>query len=378
MARSCSRSEGARRGPAWVLGCALLLASLVACGAPRVIWGEVVVPASIPIRTHPRVLVGSAPAGDDAALAFELRRALARDDLLQVEQFDLDQLSTLRAGLPPTTALLALELDLEADRRERYVRRPETVCDSGGCWVRERPSYYTVPWVRGRLRVRFFRGGELAPWQEVELRAQAEARPLDALEESVRGELLAALLGLVEAHVDEERVTLLRVRGALSETVEQARALAAAGHWERARATLEAVPPDILAGLPAEDQARLLYDLGTLRRFAPVELAQADDQLAAAEDALQAALALVDSARYREAVTRVRSQRELLRRRLAQAREAEANFRRSGRHPGAPPPPRAYREPAPSAGAASIPEARSAPGERDDALDVGRPQGQHQ
>lgn len=340
--RASSRSERA-------LGWFVAVSLVVGCGGVTHLQADVVVPAHVPLRIYPRVLLVATADADTLLLSAALEEQVARDGLVRVERVEPVLLADLLAAgqVAPHTAVVELELELVEMTRERVTRRPETVCDSAGCYARERPASYFVPRVEGVLRFRVREAAGGPPLAEMALRAAAEARPPDSLRESVRAELTGLLLGLIEARVERERVVLLGVDGAPRDGVAEAIALARTGRWSAARRLLEELV-ERFSELPPQEHARLLHDLALARRFDPSTLASDPEaHFRAAMRPLRRAIALDPRGRYREALERLVAHRELVRQRAMQERAAEENHAMEASVPGAPPPPPAYQSPTP-------------------------------
>src|SRR5688500_11033007 len=89
------------------------IAILAGCGATTTVHGTVVHPASVPVRSFPRIWIAGGHLDHELALLDDLARHL-RGQRADVRRVELDDLEPLRAGgrIPPATVVLILELSL--------------------------------------------------------------------------------------------------------------------------------------------------------------------------------------------------------------------------------------------------------------------------
>lgn len=324
----------------------LALAALAACGSTEV-QARVVYPATVPVRTFPRIWVAGGHLDFEVAAVRAIVEHLrtgggapagARPDVQIVE---LDALEPLRrAGrIGPATVVMIVEVELREGSRPEWSSRPETVCGPAGC--REASRMYDVPILDARLRLTVYEGPTARVLQRAAARSRQEGRDSDTMRADALRDLMTKVRALLDQRVENVDVALLHVD---APEVERAIESIEAGKWREGRVMLERVArgPTFRA-LSREERARVLYDLSQARRFDPTTIARGARHFDAAESALRAAIRIDDRPRYREALRVLaahRAQMELVR---TQREAAEHNYAlERGREAGVPPPPASY------------------------------------
>ena len=314
---------------------ALLLS--IGCGAGTTVSGTVVHPAAMPVRSFPRIWVVGGHLDHEVYLLDSLARHL-RGGRAEVRRVELDDLEPLRVAgrIPPATVVLILELEFVEGTRPEWTSRPETVCGPVGCYTTQRSYVYELPTLRGKLSIAVYDGPTARVQQRLTLREADEGRGYEDMRERLVRALREKLLAMVDQRRARVDVVLLAVD---VPEVERAIDVIDGGDWTRGRRMLEEAwrSPSVRA-LPAEDRARVLYDIGQARRFDPATLDDPEEHFAAAERALRAAIRLDPDRRYQNALRALRSHRSEVVVARAQEEAAEHNYRMAGRPP----------EPAPS------------------------------
>lgn len=308
-----------------------LLMMAVGCGSSTTATARIVRPAEVPVRSFSAVWIATGHLPVETRIAQGLVQHLENADSIEVRRVDVEKLEPARAAgrIPPGTAVLLLEVEFEEDVRREWSTRPERICGPYGCYTEQRSYDYLVPRVRGVLTVSMYEGPSARLLQKVSLDATDEGRSHAALRRRVAGELVEKARAAVDQRVEPVRVTLLEVD---LPRVDEALGTIRRGDWRRGRALLErVVRSDGATTLPAEQRARLWYDLGQARRFDPATLEEPDRHFGLARRALEKAVdlqdtplyhsALADLSRHREQVARVREQQAAAARRRKGSRD---------------------------------------------------------
>tara|TARA_B100001750_G_scaffold106849_1_gene84506 strand:- start:1590 stop:2633 length:1044 start_codon:yes stop_codon:yes gene_type:complete len=332
----------------WVATVVVLSAALVGCARGPVVHASYAVPATVPLRSFPRVLVTSGHDPLEIALGQELVAALQSSvDVWRVDRDQLEQ--RRRAGEIRGATLVALvEVRLQEGIDTETTSRPETVCGPNGCYRRTRYDTFDVPTLRATAVLTVYEGPTARMLQRVHRTVRERGRSFEQMRERVLVQLREGLRELVDGREERVQVRLLQVD---LPGVEPALETLAAGRWRAGRLELEraARSPAAEALEPAE-RARLFYDLGVARRFDPAPPEAPTENFTAAEAAFEAAVRLHPHPRYAEALAALRDHRRATEEAARQREATERNFaleRQADPHAEAPPPPPGYEDRAP-------------------------------
>ncbi len=328
-----------------------LSASAVGCAGTHAVRGQVVHPAEVPIRGFPRVWVIGGESLAEQRFADALVAHLTGDADIRV--VPLRDLEPARASgrIPPATVVVLPRLVFQDSSATRWTSRPQTICGATGCYTSRRSYQYLVPVLAANLIVTVYDGPTATVQQVIHLETREEERTPDAMRTRAT-RTLAELFGvMVDQQVEEVEVILLEVE--LPE-VQGAIARIDGGDWSGGRALLEEAV-QAARTLAPEDHARVLYDLGMARLYAPRAPGEADAHFRAASVALEEAIALDPQERYQEALADVAVHRRRYEEVRQQHAAAEQNYRVGSQVPE---PPAAYHrapEPIPNVAPAPAP-----------------------
>lgn len=302
------------------------------------------VPATVPLRTFPRVVVTSGHDALEITLAQELVGHLHADT--RVQRIDRDQLETMRrAGqIPSATLVVMIEVDTEEGMEVETTSRQETVCGPNGCYRRTRYDNFDVPTLKATTTLTVYEGPTARVLQRATLEAKERGREYDAMRARILEHFLVDLKRLVDSRPERVEVRLLPVD---LPGVAEALELIALGKWRDGRLGLErAARSGAVGALEQGQRARLFYDLGVARRFDPVS-AERDSEahFEAAETAFRKAIDLDPRPRYADALAQLREHRRATTEVARQREATERNFAlEEQRDPAAevPPPPPGY------------------------------------
>ncbi|MFW5920680.1 MAG: hypothetical protein ACOCUS_02480, partial [Polyangiales bacterium] len=226
-----------RRGLHAALGLALLLAA-TGCSRTETVRGRVVYPATVPVRTFPRIWVATGHLDYEIRIAEALAAHLRADTEAKVRRVQLDDLEPMRVEgkIPPATVVVLLEAELTEGSRPEWTTRPETVCGPLGCYTRERTYLYDVPTVHGELTVTVYDGPTARVLQRVTIDAAEDSRDYATLRRRVVRRLTESVRRKVDQRVERVKVALLEVD---IEPVRRAHGLIESGDWHAGRAVLE-------------------------------------------------------------------------------------------------------------------------------------------
>lgn len=252
-------------------------------------------PAVMPLRVYPVVLIafGSEANGADAAARIEehLRQPVDGSQAVEAQRMPRENVEQLIAAgtLQPGTAIV----DVTSAQSVRVTTVPRTFtyqdCSFGRCVSRMRTDYIdeAVLSLAVTMSVRDIRTGRVI--HSVREDAQLTGAGPRA-ERVLLDRVMSVLLPYLDQRTERVRLRLFRVP---EPRVERALELLRDGEWRAARVLLEeAVRSPELAALDAETRARALYDLSVARRFDPTTTADVARHYAAAQAALEAAIAL--------------------------------------------------------------------------------------
>lgn len=248
-----------------------LLLALLSAAAGCVKTSMVRVPMTfaprLPVRVFPSVWIAGGQFDEDQHLADSLAAHLANDKEIEVRRVELSELEPARiAGkIPPATAVVILDLELREGIHQYWDSMPVQSCGYYGCATYYRSYVSSAPEITAMLTVTVHEG----PTSRVLQRERIGRSVVGDDPESVRMEVVELLAEEVGQFVDTvrltERVTLYESKLFV---VQEAIARIEKGDWKEGRRLLEGAKAE-LGGLKAKEQARIWYDLGLARRFAP-------------------------------------------------------------------------------------------------------------
>jgi len=311
---------------------AVLAASLLACalvgGCAGTVRssGPLALPARVPVRVFPIILVASSEGLVELALRGALAGHLAADGRARVEEVPFGSLEPRRlaGAIPAPSVVVAIGATERRSVRQDWGSRPMTVCGPMGCYTQMQTYAFDVPVLEAEVTVTVHDGPSAAVLQRETLTARDEGRDDARMQERIIAELSVQLLALVDVSVRDVEVTLYEVGvPGVPEAIEAIEG----GDWARGRALLEeaAVSPE-RAELGARDAARLLYDLAMGRRFDPTTLADPARHFDEAETALRAALRTDPRPEYERALEELAAHRQAYAEVVRQEQAAAHNF----------------------------------------------------
>jgi len=325
----------------------ILVFALAGCASSVTVSGTVQHPATVPLRTFPRVFVSSGPSAEEITIAQDLVAHLREGEAVEARRVAQEELEPmrLRGELPPTSVVVLIETSFDESSSARWTTRPETVCGPAGCYTRSRTTTYDVPHLRARVRLTVFDGPSARVLQRLAFDVVEEGRSYGQMRGRAVRDLRQRLERLVDRREEDVRVHLLEV----AEVPEVTSAIGAieTGDWRAGRIALErAVRSDRVRALSAERKARVFYDLGVARRFDPVSLARDPERhFEAAESPLRRAVRLHPHRRYAQALQEVQRHRQQITLLREQEEAAQHNRSLESTPPTSPvpQPPPAYR-----------------------------------
>jgi len=259
------------RSAFWV-AVAVWVASLAGCSHTLTLHARVIEPAGIPVRAFPHVWVDRGELLPEQEVARGFVEYLQQTPGLHVRLVNRDELAAARAGgtVPAASVLVVVRVHTTDLSRVEWTTRHETVCDALGCFSVPNTVSYDIPVMEGELRISVQDAASGQELQRAVVKAREEGRNYDDMLPRLLVTLSDRLHRLAEQRALRVEVELLEVD---HRVMERALSLAEAGKWVAARAAVEAlINADSFASeLEREDQARVLYDLSQLMRFATRE-----------------------------------------------------------------------------------------------------------
>jgi tetratricopeptide (TPR) repeat protein len=354
----------------FTLTCALVSLAFAGCAVTTAVRAPTLLPARIPVRSYPVIWVSGGALAEEQFLQDRLAAHLADDGQHEVRRVDLAELEPARkAGqIAPSTVVVLVDLAFDERVRSDWATTSMQMCGYYGCYTSYQSTPVSVAELRGEAVVTVYEGPTARVLQEE--RFQRHAYGDDYAGESTDA-LLEALAREIEHAVDvlrkRERVEFYRseVPG-----VNEALELFKQGKWDEGRTLLEQAK-DKLGDLDKEAQARVWFNLGLARWYAPGTAGLTDEAYRIARRALLMALKLERHpvhVRTLSALDRARKSYALLEeQRAARAHNyaiyaREAASRESAPEPGEVVPPPSKDAPvAPAAPDASSPSAAPPP-----------------
>ncbi len=257
----------------------------------------------LPVRVFPSVWIAGGQFDEDQRLADRLAAHLANDEKIEVRRVDLSELEPARlAGkIPPSTAVVILDLELRDGIEEYWDTMPMQSCGYYGCATYYGSYVSRASEVTAMVTVTVHEG----PTSRVLQRERVGRSVVGSDPESVRMEVVELLADEVDKLVDTlrltERVTLYESK---LPAVQQALARIEKGDWKAGRTLLEGAKAE-LGGMKPRQQARIWYDLGFARRFAPGAAGLDQAAYEASRRAFKWALRLDPRSAYERALTKL-------------------------------------------------------------------------
>jgi hypothetical protein len=255
------------------------------------------------IRVFPEIVVVSGGVPLELGVADALAAHLARNGRARVLRVDRAQLELRHASgtFGPATAILSVEARIDERIQSTWDRRPRSECPTDGGMSGTLDATLAVD---ASVRLRVTEARTTRVLQELELRerevcgdpetrrARAVARVRARALEVVDATQAAAAIALEDVDHPDVRLAIVWARE---------------GRAHRARLALEAIAnEESFHGRGEDERARILFDLGqALRLEARTGERMGVAELAAADRALRAALALERRTPYYEAVAEV-------------------------------------------------------------------------
>ncbi len=312
-----------RRKPLRVL---VLLSALavVGCAHPIVASAPVLYPALVPVRAFPSILVAGdrLPEGDLPEL---LRAHLAQDGKHEVRRVEVSALEPWRksGAILPHTLVVLIQAAIHSDVNGQWQNVPTQFCDYyWGCYTSYQPVYATAYQVLGQASLTVYEGPTARALQTEHFQAVVDAPDSPEARQRVFQQLAVQVTRAVDVIKSEARIELEPVS---QPTAKRAIELVRQGSWDEGRSLLEQAVQEI-GGAKRRVQARVWYDLGIARWFAPGPEGLTQAAYDSAQQALLRAIELDRTHRYRIALERLRLARERERVLEEQRRAAAHNF----------------------------------------------------
>jgi hypothetical protein len=252
--------------------------------------GPMLLPARIPVRAFPTIWISGGNLDEEVYLQDRLAAHLADDGQHEVRRVDLADLEPARkAGkISPTTVVVLIDLKVDESARSDWATSAMPSCGYYGCYMGYQSYPVTIPELRAEAVVTVYEG----PTARVLQREKFSNLTVNESEGSSDA-LLGGLAKEIERAVDvlrkRERVELYKVKSVPG--VNEAVALIEKGKWYEGRDLLEKAK-DQLAGEDDKTRARVWFDLGLARWFAPGPAGLSQSAYHDAKAALEQALEL--------------------------------------------------------------------------------------
>ncbi len=309
----------------------LALATASGCAQPVVARAPVLYPALVPVRAFPSILIAGdkLPEGD---LPERLRAHLAADGQHEVRRVEVSALEPWRASgaILPYTLAVVIESAIDSDAQGQWQSVPVQYCDYyWGCYTDYQNVYGAAYQVSGRAVVTVYEGPTARPLQTERFQAAVYAPDSPEARAQVFEQLAEQITRAVDVLKSEARMELEPVD---LPTVKSALALIHQGSWDEGRRLLEQAMPEIADAKPRV-QARVWYDLGVARWFAPGPEGLTQAAYESARQAIERAIELDRTHRYNTALERLSLARERERVLEEQRRATAHNFALMGAKP---------------------------------------------
>ena len=294
------------------------------CGSALTVRGDVVLPARIPVRAFPQILV----VADDTPESREVARRLVEHLSLGESDVRLAPEGAIQAWredgrIRRASVIVRVHAQLTEQVRPGWERTDSAACAAFGCAQADRHVVLDVPVLTGRMTLTVVDGPTGRPLQREAVDDEESGQDILFMRMRVTERLVARALELVDQRTEQVSVRLhpidhAAVRGALEAI--------GAGRWMRGRRTLERfVDSTSFETLSTAERALTLYDLGQVCRFDPS--LPADERFRRAARALRRAVRLAPQTRYASALADLDAHRQSRARVRAQDDAMAHNFR---------------------------------------------------
>jgi len=317
----------------------LLLALTATCAlgcSPRVVVrAPILYPARVPVRAFPSLLIAgnTLPEGD---LIERLRAHLAKDGQHEVKRVEVAELESLReAGqISSLTLVLVVVPAIYDEPQSEWLTVPVQTCDwYYGCFTNYQSVYTQVPQLLGEVTLTVYEGPSARTLQTANFEAAVYEPDSPAARKQVIDRLGLLLERAVDVLASVTRVELEPVDE--HPIVRDAIAAIRQGKWDQGRSLLEQAAAQ-LGGLRQSVQARVWYDLGIARWYAPGPQGLSQPAFEAAARALSEAIRLDGSSRYQQSYDGLKKARQRQHILDEQRRAATYNYSLRGATPAAP------------------------------------------
>ena len=315
--------------PLVCLWLALMAASALGCSSRVIVSAPVWYPARVPVRAYPSILIAgnTLPEGD---LIERLRAHLAKDGQHEVKRVEVAVLETLRdAGVISRFTLVLLVVPAiynEPQSDWRVV--PVHMCDYYyGCFTDYQSVYTEIPQLLGQVTLTVYEGPTARTLQTTTVEAAVYEPDGPAARKHVIERLGLQLERAVDVLQSVAKVELEPVDE--HPIVRDAILNIRQGKWDEGRNLLEQAAAE-LGGLRHSVQARIWYDLGIARWYAPGPAGLTQSAFEAASRALTEAIRLDGSSRYQGSYERLKRARQRQQVLEEQRRVAIDNYRLKG------------------------------------------------
>lgn len=335
----------------WV--CLALAAS--GCGHSLTAQAKVLEPAAVPVRAYPEIWVAGGHLEEDEIVLTALASSLEEGGESRVRRVDPDQLEAQRraARIPSTAVVVLVDVRVQEDVRTGWDRQPVRVCGAYGCETRYQQVTTNIPWVRGTAQLRVHDGPSARLLQRHVVRTDLYGGDPTVMREKVIAQLARRAVDAVSLVERTVEVELLKVKKLPA--VEAALEAIRAGDWTTGRQRLEQAARETQSPqLSADDRARVFYDLGLARRFAPGPDGYSEKAFDASARAFKQASRLDPRPLYERGLQALEAHRQAHARLQEQRKAAAHNFALDRREGEVPPPPPSYLQPL-------LPETQSIP-----------------
>lgn len=323
----------------------LALAALViasGCSSALTVRGDVVLPAQIPVRAFPQILVTAEDTPESLHVAQRLVEHLSRgeSDVRSAPEEAIEQWRQ-DGRIRRATVIVRVRAQLTERDRPGWERVDSTECGPLGCVQASRNTIVVVPVLVGHMTLTVVDGPSGRALQREQVDEEESGQDVLAMRMRVLERLGTRALELVDQRTERVAVQLHPIDNS---TVRDALASIRAGRWTRGRRTLERfVRSTGFDALSSGQRAVVLYDLGQVCRFD--RSLPADERFRRGAGALRRAVRLDPETRYANALAELEAHRQN-RALVHEQDDAMAhNFRIAEDSTGAsvPDPPAAYR-----------------------------------
>ena len=284
---------------------ALFIAS--ACGSALTVRGDVVLPAQIPVRAFPRIVVTAQDTPESLRVAQRLVEHLARGESV-VRSASESAIERLRRDgrIRRATAIVRVFVVLNEREQPGWGRIDGTDCGPLGCVEASRSSIVVIPVLTGQMTLTVIDGPSGRALLREQVDEEESGQDVLAMRMRVVERLVTRALELVDQRTERVAVQLHPIDHA---AVRDALAAIRQGRWTRGRGMLERfVGSTSFEALRSEERALVLYDLGQICRFD--RSLPADERFRRSAGALRRAVRLDPEIRYANALAELEAHRQ--------------------------------------------------------------------